>query len=197
MFDDGSRATTRRLFFLLFLLLAFHTSGYAISAVSLPSPPGLLSVTANDTYARILPRAADTLGPTAPMTRGELRELRRMEKVDERIARRQARRGPGRAPIKLHETAGGLDVASFALALVGLGLFALSIAIGINVPAVLLILMITCFPLAAIFGTIARRRIRYGARGNRGLALAGGIIGWVFSVAFLAGLVASLLFRMV
>ncbi len=111
-----------------------------------------------------------------------------MDDVERRLARREARRRPGQPPPKVFETAGGFDVASFALGIAGLGLYGAAIVVW----GPLIFLSAVAFLLAAVFGTIARRRIRYGARGNRGLALVGGIIGWIFSVAFLAGLVALL-----
>ncbi len=132
---------------------------------------------------------ADTVAPRRPwLSPKEARELRRLERADRNLAK-YARRHDGRLP-RLHETAAPLDIISFGAAILGLGAYVLAVA---GVPFIVYVVL-AAFPAALVCGIIARRRIKYGASGRRGLALAGSIIGAIFTVAIVVGGIAAFIF---
>ena len=124
-----------------------------------------------------------------PLTRAELRELRRLERAD---ARARLRRGDPGAYDGFYAAGGGNGFAVASLPAGLAGLLALFTSFTVWNPGVLIVVSILAFVAALVFGAIGLRRARWEGRRFRGLAIAGFVIGLV-GTGFFAVVLTALL----
>lgn len=167
---------------ILFLLFAIGCVTHDLQAVSAPVPAATFDI--SNVSALLL--ASDTIPKSYEYSRRDDRELRRLERAEERLLQ-YINRYDGHPTKRLRETTGGMDVAAFVLGALGpIGYVAAILAW--QAPGIFIALSIVGALLGLILGAIAIGRIRRGAVGKRGLAIAGlvlGIIGVAFWLFFL------------
>ena len=156
---------------LLVLFLLACVTGLPSASATTAAPP-----------TKVLTHAADTL---PELTRAETRELRQLEREQRRALRRddmvRDARGVGNNPFAIASLASGIGaLLAFFLGvfLIGNGLTPLIALLG--------------FAAATVFGAIGIRRAKRRGLRQRGLAIAGFVIGLVGLGAYLFGLIVAL-----